>query len=146
MQTFLPYADFARSAEVLDRRRLGKQRIEAMQVLNALTRPGHGWRHHPAALMWRGWEPALVAYGVAVCDAWTRLGFADTCRAQIAAGRDLLSQADLAAAGELPAWLGDTEFHRAHQSNLLRKDPDWYGRFFSGVPADLPYIWPRGRE
>ena len=34
MQTFLPYADFAQSAKVLDMKRLGKQRVEVLQLLN----------------------------------------------------------------------------------------------------------------
>ncbi len=37
MQTFLPYADFERSAAVLDRQRLGKQRVETLQIFQALT-------------------------------------------------------------------------------------------------------------
>ena len=36
MQTFLPYPDFTQSAKTLDYRRLGKQRVEAWQILNAL--------------------------------------------------------------------------------------------------------------
>jgi hypothetical protein len=48
VQTFLPYADFRRSAEVLDPKRLGKQRVECLQVLRGLTVPTYGWRHHPA--------------------------------------------------------------------------------------------------
>jgi hypothetical protein len=47
MQTFLPYADFERSARSLDPRRLGKQRVECIQVVRGLTVPGYGWRHHP---------------------------------------------------------------------------------------------------
>ena len=35
MQTFLPHADFDRSAEVLDLRRLGKQRVEVIQIVRA---------------------------------------------------------------------------------------------------------------
>ena len=54
MQTFLPYADFERSARVLDAKRLGKQRVEVIQVVRALTVPGYAWAHHPAALMWKG--------------------------------------------------------------------------------------------
>ena len=42
MQTFLPYADFIASAEVLDQKRLGKQRVETIQVLRGLTTPGYG--------------------------------------------------------------------------------------------------------
>ncbi len=33
MQTFLPYDSYADSAAVLDRARLGKQRVEAKQIL-----------------------------------------------------------------------------------------------------------------
>ena len=74
MQTFLPYPDFAKSAEVLDPRRLGKQRVEVLQVMRAITVPGYGWRHHPTAKMWKGYEEALAAYGVAVCREWCRRG------------------------------------------------------------------------
>jgi hypothetical protein len=37
MQTFLPYNDFVKSARVLDYKRLGKQRVEGMQIINAIT-------------------------------------------------------------------------------------------------------------
>jgi hypothetical protein len=37
MQTFLPYEDFTLSAQVLDYRRLGKQRVEALQIYNVLV-------------------------------------------------------------------------------------------------------------
>ena len=40
MQTFLPYPDFVQTAGVLDARRLGKQRVETIQVMRALTVPG----------------------------------------------------------------------------------------------------------
>ena len=42
--------------------------------------------------------------------------------------------------GEPPWWLGNEDFHRSHQSNLLRKDPVHYAIF--DVPDDLPYLWP----
>ena len=144
MQTFLPYADFAESARVLDHRRLGKQRVEALQILRAVTIPTYGWQHHPAVNMWRGHVEALTTYGVVISREWTRRGNADTCEAQIAefaAGR-LLTQAELAERGLLPPWLGDEAFHLAHRSALLRKDPDWYRPLFGDVPDDLPYVWP----
>ena len=144
MQTFLPYPDFRASAEVLDQRRLGKQRVEALQVLRGLTVPGYGWRHHPAVKMWRGCEEALARYGIEVCRVWRGRGFADTCEPQLIAeiGRRPRTQAALAKAGRLPSWLGDDDFHRAHQSSLLRKDPDWYRRWFDGIRDDLEYVWP----
>jgi hypothetical protein len=148
MQTFLPYADFERSARSLDRKRLGKQRVECIQVVRGLTVSDYAWRHHPAVKMWRGHEEALGSYGVTCCRVWQELGFNDTCadtiRADLAEfGVTLLRpQDELARAGALPGWLGDEEFHRAHQSSLLRKDPEFYGPRFPGVPDDLPYVWP----
>lgn len=37
MQTFLSYPDFNESARVLDDKRLGKQRVECLQILNVLA-------------------------------------------------------------------------------------------------------------
>ncbi|WP_041823876.1 MSMEG_6728 family protein [Streptantibioticus cattleyicolor] len=150
MQTFLPYPDFSASAAVLDARRLGKQRVEALQILRGLTVPGYGWRHHPAVRMWAGYEEALVAYGLEVCRVWTAAGRRDTCAVSLVAGLgagaatdpEPRGQAELASAGELPPWLGLPAFHRSHQSALVRKDPDHYGPRFPGVPPDLPYVWP----
>jgi hypothetical protein len=149
MQTFLPYADFLASARVLDQRRLGNQRVEAMQLLNSLTVPGHGWRHHPASLMWRDHEEALARYGLDVCDVWVELGFSDTVAAKISAAladrlgiTTVRTQAQLADAGELPPWLGDERLHRSHRSSLLRKDPAHYRPLFGDEPDDLPYFWP----
>lgn len=150
MQTFLPCADFAATARVLDRRRLGKQRVETLQVQRALVVPGHGWRHHPAVKMWAGYEEALVRYGLEVCAVWRAAGFLDTCeatmRSDLARAKDITvvrTQDELALAGALPRWLGDEELHRSHQSALVRKDPEHYRRFFPDVPDDLPYVWPR---
>lgn len=36
MQTFLPYADYAQSAAALDQKRLGKQRVETLQIMQVL--------------------------------------------------------------------------------------------------------------
>ncbi len=148
MQTFLPYADFEASARALDQKRLGKQRVECLQVLRGLTIPTYGWRHHPAVKMWRGYEEALGRYALTCCEVWVEQGFDDTCAATICA--DLANagitrvrqQAELAEAAALPAWLGDQEFHRSHQSSLVRKDPDHYRPRFPDVPDDLPYVWP----
>jgi len=61
MQTFLPYPDFIDSVKALDYRRLGKQRVEARQILNILleNRKNGGWVNHPCTKMWRGYHDAL---------------------------------------------------------------------------------------
>ncbi|WP_125132143.1 MSMEG_6728 family protein [Microbacterium sp. 10M-3C3] len=142
MQTFLPYPSFAASARALDAPRLGKQRVETLQLIRAQTVPGHGWRHHPAAKMWAGHVPALVAYGLAMTDEWIQRGHADTVREKLLAYAPEVDGVDQHAL-DLPRWIGDEAFHRAHRSNLIRKDAAFYRpRFGDDVPDDLPYIWP----
>lgn len=147
MQTFLPYSDFTASARVLDYRRLGKQRVETFQLLNAIRgvdkygepKEHKGWVNHPAAVMWRGYVPALALYGVAMCDEWIRRGYNDSLRPKL---RDIFLAEDDGGSTRNPWWLGDREFHRSHQSNLLRKDFEYYSEIFGDVPTDLPYVWP----
>jgi hypothetical protein len=149
MQTFLPYRDFARNARVLDAPRLGKQRVETLQVLRALELGDYGWQSHPVVRMWRGRTPALVAYGLAVVRAWQRRGHADSTYeliSEFAPEVEHLTQADLADRGLLPAWLGDGRLHLSHRSALIRKDHDFYRPVFGDVPDDLPYHWPEPDE
>jgi hypothetical protein len=134
MQTFLPYDDSTLSAQVLDRQRLGKQRVETLQLLKALAGETKGWVNHPAAKMWSGYENALVHYGVAICDEWIRRGYKDTCREKI--------MAYLKVGGEqTPRWLGKESIHASHRSNLLRKNAEFYGQYGWAEPDDLPYDW-----
>lgn len=148
MQTFLPYPDFEASARALDVRRLGKQRVECIQIVRGLTLPDYAWRHHPAVKMWAGHLEALGAYSFTICDVWREAGRNDTCRDTIAAdlaaaGLDAVrDQAALAAQDLLPPWLGDQDFHVRHRSNLVRKDPLHYGALWPDVPDDLPYVYP----
>ncbi|HEY4624921.1 MAG TPA: MSMEG_6728 family protein [Blastococcus sp.] len=149
MQTFLPVADFAGSARLLDTPRLGKQRVETLQILRAIELPDYGWANHPAVLMWRGRSPALTAYGLAMARTWRARGFADSTEPQIGEFAPHvvgMRQEDLADAGLLPSWLGDDGLHRSHRSNLIAKDPDFYrprfAELFGPEPDDLPYVWP----
>ena len=139
MQTFLPYEDFAKSAQSLDRTRLGKQRVETLQIMKALVDPSYGWQNHPAVKMWRGHEFYLLEYQRAVCNEWTSRGYVDTC----------LDKTIAAMAGQpmrtaRPEWLGNEEFHLSHRSNLTRKNPDHYNKYWN-VDDSLPYIWPAER-
>lgn len=144
MQTFLPYASFRQSAACLDYRRLGKQRVEAFQLLVAiddewalemrakkgLTAPVKGWRNHPAARMWRGHAQSLGYYMNIMIEEWVSRGYNNSM--SLYPNTTLLK----------PAWFGDNAFHASHRSNLLRKDIQYYSRFGWSEPPDLPYIWP----
>lgn len=161
MQTFLPLPDSTASAHVLDRLRLGNQRLEGKSDLYICCRwkgidlreilalsdkqAEYVWRryrNHPAAQMWRGRELALAAYCVAVCDEWIARGYVDNQRPLILAAIDALPQCSR----ELPHWFGDSDFHRSHRSNLLRKSPEHYRQYWPDERDDLPYIWPRPAE
>lgn len=145
MQTFLPYPDFAASAAVLDQARLGKQRVETLQILRALVLPDYGWRSHPVTRMWMGYVPALTVYGLAMVREWTSRGHADTTAALISEFAPDSAAAFEAGTGPepaLPPWVGNAEVHVSHQSNLIQKAPDFYRERFPGVPENLPYSWP----
>jgi hypothetical protein len=138
VNTFLPWPDYTDTAKALDSKRLGKQRVEALQILRANLGLTQGWRNHPAAVMWRGSELQLIWYTRAICSEWVRRGYVDNVLNQIydlhAEHSDYLNQAIT-----IPWWIGDHEFHESHQSNLKRKNPEHY-RF--DVEDDLPYKWP----
>jgi len=152
MNCFLPYPDFAKSAACLDDKRLGKQRIECLQILRCLCGYSNGWKNHPAVKMWEGFHDGLLRYGRAICAEWTQRGFKDTCEdkmlktftdwANDKSGAPNLVAVMLFVTSGRPPWLGDEVFHRSHQSNLVRKDPAHYRQFFPDVPDDLPYVWP----
>jgi hypothetical protein len=140
MQTFLPYESFSESAKVLDRSRLGKQRVEAYQILRVLTGESKGWINHPATKMWRGHEGALARYALIMCAEWINRGYKDTCTEKIECILNTISY-DTEDKFINPAWLGGP-IHASHRSNLLRKDKQFYSKYGWTEQDNLPYIWP----
>lgn len=137
MQTFLPYADFAESARVLDMKRLGKQRVEVLQLLNSLYRVDYkGWKNHPCREMWRDNPQALVHYGLAICKEWVSRGYKDTCYDKINAYNSN------SPTWGMPNWFGRDDIHLSHKSRLIQKSPDHYRPLWPDVPDNLEYVWP----
>lgn len=139
MQTFLPYPDYNQSAKVLDQKRLGKQRVECLQIINTLAGISEGWQHHPVMHMWRGYETSLIDYGVSICTEWQSRGYTDNVSNMLESLRGRFRQSCT------PPWVGCEAFHRSHRSNLSRKLPYYYNRFWT-EPTDLPYLWPDPME
>jgi pyrimidine dimer DNA glycosylase len=131
MQTFLPHRSYPRIMRCLDYRRLGKQRVEAKQILNALNGKSKGWRNHPAVLMWKGHQASLRMYLRCAILEWKRRGYVNNMK---------LPRPDRCAR-RTPRWVTNALIE-SHRSNLLRKDGDYYARFGWTVPNDLPYVWP----
>ena len=138
MQTFLPYANFLESAKSLDNKRLGKQRVEVLQMLNKINglTKGKGWTNHPCTKMWQNNPNALVEYGVTICEIWRAKGFKDTCMEKIS--KHFKSNETK----QMPSWLGRMDIHISHQSKLIQKDPVFYKSKFPNAPDNLEYVWP----
>lgn len=142
MQTFLPYSSFAETAKVLDNKRLGKQRVEAYQILNCLRNP-NGWKNHPAVKMWKGHEYWLCCYGIVICGEWSETrGFKDSLFFKF-----LAAQNDYSVSQDYPNWLvnynttEEAKICKTHRANLVKKDPNYYIPKFGNIPWE-PYYWP----
>tara|TARA_R110002020_G_scaffold40339_1_gene119272 strand:+ start:133 stop:621 length:489 start_codon:yes stop_codon:yes gene_type:complete len=142
MQTFLPYESFKKSATILDWRRLGKQRVEGMQIINAIEgkkrkdgKPYKGWLNHPATVMWRPYVNALKYYTDVIIEEWIRRGYNNNM--------ELYGAYELVEDGVLtyPHWLGNEQFHSSHRANLLRKDYEYYSKFGWTEESNNPYVW-----
>jgi len=138
MQTFLPFPLFTTSADVLDNKRLGKQRVEAMQIYNIITgkSKSEAWKNHPAVLMWRGYDNALAYYYNCIRREWIKRGIINTMPELPVDENNI----------QYPSWLGVDKFHMSHRSNLKRKFPEFYGKYNWSEPDNLPYVWPNTKD
>lgn len=137
MQTFLPLMTFSESASVLDNKSLGKQRVEAWQLLKAI-REGGAWANHPATKMWAAHQGGLIVYGWYICKEWISRGFKDTMLERFQAELNTIDPF----CEIYPPWLTE-EFCSSHRANLLRKNPKWYGKFGWTESPREGYDWPK---
>lgn len=166
MQTYLPYPSFVASARVLDSERLRRQRVDSLQILQALTgnrlvpslpldgRPhpdlaerwhleagrARDWTHHPAVLMWSGHIQALLAFQTAICAEWRARGHRDTCleKSTLLVNASGFSPTPIS----MPTWWGVERLHAAHRGTLLAADPGWYAQFGWSDSPDPEGVWP----
>lgn len=140
MQTFLPFAEFSKSAKALDSKRLNKQILEGYQILNVLSNddPHAGWRNHPAVKMWRGHEVALWAYIFECVDEANVRGIKTDKNVE-----NLKALRDRAGTGwgyGLPEWFENQEVLNrvvtTHRFNLYRKDPIYYVDFLNSAKSE----------
>lgn len=166
MQTFLPYPNVAASATVLDWRRLGKQRLEAVQLIrtNNLVRTqarlsprgnisAKDWMAAVSLINERRKGEGLKPLGWAnhACMLMWRnhmrglMIYFDTMRREWIRRGYVNNYGCYGLpydASEFPNFIGDERFHASHRSQLLVKDPVHYGQFGWNDQPGLPYIWP----
>lgn len=135
MQTFLPFPEFDRSAAVLDRQRLGKQRVEAYQILKAIN-IGSGWENHPIVKMWTGFENSLKRYSNAMVREWINRGYQNRLEIYDLGGCDIVN----------PWWLGIEDFHASHRAALLAKNYRYYSKYGWTETPRISYIWYCARD
>ena len=90
--------------------------------------------------MWEGYEAFLVKiYLRAMLLEWKRRGYnGEKCKEHY----KNLSKGFLQGYPCTPKFWHWAYF-RSHQSNLVRKDPTYYRKFFPIVPDNLPYYWEK---
>lgn len=133
MQTFLPYPNYIRSVQSLDMKRLGKQRIEAKQIVDILEGKPSKQKNHPAIKMWVGYTNSLKYYTNCCIDEWIRRGYKNT-----------MVKYSTGFQNEDPWYIGNADFHRAMRARLIEKDKEFYLPKFPGDEGfnDGKYFWP----
>lgn len=162
MQTFLLYKAkersiqeilnvFKKTALILDNKRLGKQRVEARDILVILGNKKPSWMskkqfhfllrrysNHPAVKQWKDSEYFLFMYLVFIVFYWKFKGYKDNCLKQ--AEKFVFKETKLFLNNKFPEFVFNQRFITAHRSNLLRKDLIYYRKFFH-CKKDLSYLW-----
>ncbi len=172
MQTFLPFPCFTESAKALDNKRLGKQRVETLQLLKAAWQgpsvlydkiereyvyndvfhvddPQNRKMFDVRKTPWYN-HPACqmwLSHETALCNYGIKI-----CEEWIRRGfKDTcLGKIEMyikrfvgrCPYDDNPSFIGDEKFHLSHKSNLIRKDAAFYTEKFPGVPSNLEYVWP----
>lgn len=139
--TFLPFPDIEKSLRTLDKRRLGKQRVEAKQILQALDKETKGWVNHPATRMWEGYKFLLKHYYNETLRIWAEVGGVNKLLEPISLTEDEQLLLDK---GLKPYWWGWEPFHESHKAALVRKDNQYYSHLMDPESKylQLGYVWP----
>lgn len=136
VNTFIPFNSFEKCAACLDNKRLGKQRVEAMQIINIITgaTKTKGWRNHPVVAMWQDYPDALKAYYNAVVKEWIKRGFVNN-----------MTLYTIPAKYKMPWFMNCLTVQMSHRGNLVRKNPEHYAQQFGILPPNYTahtYVWP----
>lgn len=161
---FIIVPDIYQTAKLLDNKRLGKQRVEAKQIIDILEdydRTGQfnkkAWSNHPAVKSWIGFTNQLKVYFNIIVREWINRGFNNTMQLyQIDEnlfniipcnfdGKKATYDTTKFNKYSFPYWVSFPPFYMSHQAALCRKDPKHYKVLIKPelYPfIDNGYLWP----
>lgn len=145
----------------LDTPRMGKQRVEAFQIIKALESPPgtNKWQNHPTSRMWKNHVMPLKIYYNACLKEWERRGYRNDILVPypVEDGYTIVDFTGLSLSEVVlrvktigpktfPWWVGFEPFYLGNRAALIRKNPQHYLSLFS-EPRILPYLrlgylWP----
>ena len=154
VNTFLVHQDFKIAVKILDNRRLGKQRVEARQLIDTIDKLKSGqadkkisWSNHPITLSWINHVDSLKLYFNCVVQEWINRGFNNNY--------ELFELSDNIIH---PYWIYNKKIHYSMMSQLVQKDSEYYSPdnlrdkipnelydYFLSLPSEYSsygYIWP----
>lgn len=141
MQTFLPFNDLKLSVKCLDNKRLCKQIVEAFQIITFRVPT----INHPAVLMWHTYEKCLIQYTIYCCEEYTNRYDKIHSIYEFLCSEYNIYEYTLIDNFEYPSWFNSQILFLSHKINLLRKDFDWYSKYFEYNLLDEyseGYYWP----
>lgn len=143
VNTFILTDSPVETMKLLDTKRLGKQRVEAFQILSALKvykeneeqeeKKTIGYINHPIVKMWIGYTDGLKYYLNCAIDEWISRGYVNN-----------MLKYDVDSKAILPWWVYNRQVQLSHIASLLRKDPKHYRSLQSEETEDYlktGYIW-----
>lgn len=138
MQVFLCDISLEKSSKILDSKRLNKQIVEAFQIVTDRL-PNF---HHPAYLFWKDYKQELRQYMYCLCNEYSNR-FHKEHKCSILSIPNEIKTFDFIPNIEYDLY--------THKVNLLRKNYEWYSRFFHVEKIDeCPegYYWnvPYGKN
>lgn len=161
---FIIVPDIKQTAKMLDMKRLGKQRVEAKQIIDLLefydknkTFNGKSWSNHPATLSWIGFTNHLKVYFNIITREWIERGYNNTMEfynvdeslyniVPCTFENNILTY-DNTMFNEysFPFWVSFPPFYLSHQAALCRKNPTFY-KFLLREELkpflEVGYLWP----
>jgi hypothetical protein len=155
--TFVTSSNLQECAQNLDNQRLGKQRVEAKQIIDAIEK-NTGWSNHLCAKMWKDHVSCLKVYYNYIVREWIRRGFINNMKlydldessfvilkTEFDGTKTIVEESTV---GKItfPWWFSWEPFIYSHRAALLRKNPEFYTPRFkdpcSSQYLQYGYIWP----